>query len=232
MRDKGTQRGDQQLSDRVRVWDFPTRAFHWMLVVLIGWEWATSDLGGNWMTYHMWGGYLVLCLVLFRLLWGFIGSTTARFSAFLCSPHRTWRYVRTLKSGSHDGGYGHNPLGGWAVAAFLLSLSVQVGTGLFATDDILTAGPLNPLVRNRTADFLTLVHKVNFDILLGLIVIHVLAVALHKLVGGKNLVRPMITGHASQKMAAGEPKLAFAASLTGILALTVSAFVAWLIIRI
>ncbi|MHB8253390.1 MAG: cytochrome b/b6 domain-containing protein [Acidiferrobacter sp.] len=223
---------DTQTNKPVQVWDFPTRAFHWLLVLLIGWEWATSHLGGNWMTYHMWGGYVVLGLILFRVLWGFVGSTTARFSSFLCSPRRTWQYVKTLVTGSHNHSYGHNPLGGWSVAAFLVSLSIQVGTGLFSTDDILTAGPLNPLVRNRTADFLTLIHKVNFDVLLGLVAIHIVAVVLHRVIGGHNLVGPMITGRAPLKKSGAHPGLAFARGWTSILALTVSAVIAWLIIRI
>ena len=232
MNDQQVKQSVHQINKKTRVWDFPTRAFHWALVILIGWEWASSHLGGNWMTYHMWGGYLVLCLVLFRVLWGFIGSTTARFSTFLCSPRRTWQYLKALASGSHNSGYGHNPLGGWAVTAFLISLSIQVGTGLFATDDILTAGPLNPLVPNRTADFLTQAHKLNFDVLLGLVVVHVVAVALHRIIGGHDLVRPMITGHAAPKKLASPPRLAFAHAWAGVFAFTVSALITWLIVQI
>lgn len=215
-----------------RVWDFPTRAFHWSLVILIGWEWASSHLGGNWMTYHMWGGYAVLTLIIFRVLWGFIGSTTAKFSAFLSSPKAMWRYLLALRTGRYNGSPGHNPLGGWAVAAFLLSLAVQAGTGLFATDDILTAGPLNPLVRNRTADFLTLVHKVNFDILLGLIAVHVTAIALHRILGGKNLVTPMITGRAPiSHHGAFRASLAFARPWLSLMAFGLSAVLTWLIVQ-
>jgi cytochrome b len=186
--------GDQGQS--IPVWDFPTRAFHWSLVILIGWEWASSHLGGRFMTYHMWGGYAVFALILFRLTWGFIGSRTARFSHFMSSPRRTWDYIKSWRSHLSRGSYGHNPVGSWSVAAFLVSLSVQVGTGLFATDDVLTSGPLNPLVRNRTADWLTDIHKANFDILLGLIGAHILAILAHRLIGGHNLVKPMITGRA------------------------------------
>lgn len=215
-----------------RLWDFPTRAFHWSLVILVGWEWVSSDLGGNWMTYHMWGGYVVLTLIIFRVMWGFIGSTTAKFSTFLASPKKTWRYLRTLRTHQHDSGVGHNPLGGWAVIAFLLALAVQTGTGLFATDDILSAGPLNPLVGNRTADFLTLVHKVSFDVLLGLIAAHVIAIALHKLLGGKNLLTPMITGRA-RAAASGLSKdpLAFARPWVSFIALCLSAAITWVIVK-
>ncbi len=216
-----------------RVWDIPTRVFHWSLVILIGWEWASSHLGGNAMTYHMWGGYAVLALIIFRVLWGFIGSTTAKFSAFLRSPKEMWRYLLVLRTGHYNGGPGHNPLGGWAVAAFLLSLAVQAGTGLFATDDILTAGPLNPLVSNRTADFLTLIHKVNFDVLLGLIAVHVTAIALHKVLGGKNLVTPMITGRApASHHGAFRTSLVFARPWLSLIAFGLSAVLTWLIVQI
>lgn len=215
-----------------RLWDFPTRAFHWSLVILIGWEWASSHLGGNGMTYHMWGGYAVLALIIFRVLWGFIGSTTAKFSSFLASPKTTWRYLMTLRTSRHDAAVGHNPLGGWAVIAFLLALAIQTGSGLFATDDILSAGPLNPLVSNRTADFLTLVHKVSFDVLLGLIAAHVIAIALHKILGGKNLLTPMITGR-TRAAAFGLSKapLTFARPWVSFIALCLSAAITWAIVK-
>lgn len=216
---------------RMRVWDFPTRAFHWALVLLIAWEWLSSDLGGGWMTYHMWGGYAVLCLVLFRVLWGFMGSTTARFSAFIRSPRRVWQYITGRGAESGHDGYGHNPLGGLSVVAFLVSLSVQVTTGLFATDDILTQGPLNPLVRNRTADFLTSIHKVNFDILLGLISVHILAVLAHRIIGGKNLVGPMITGYTDGSAVKRARHIVFARAWVGVLALSLSGIITWLIVR-
>ncbi len=223
---------DHRTTSTGRLWDFPTRAFHWSLVILIGWEWASSHLGGNWMTYHMWGGYIVLMLIIFRVMWGFIGSTTARFSSFLASPKRTWRYLMTLRGHQHHANPGHNPLGGWAVVAFLLALAIQAGTGLFATDDILNAGPLNALVRNRTADFLTLVHKVNFDILLGLIAVHIVAIALHQVLGGKNLLTPMITGHTSAAAPSmSRAPLAFSRPWVGLMTLGLSAVITWLIIK-
>lgn len=215
-----------------RVWDFPTRVFHWTLAALFGWEWFTGKTGGTWMTYHMWGGYVILTLIIFRLLWGFIGSTTARFKAFLVSPKKVGRYIRGLILGTNPRSYGHNPLGGWMVMAFLLSLSVQVGTGLFATDDILTAGPLNPLVRDRTADFLTLVHKINFNVLLGLVALHVGAILVHMIVGRKNLVGPMITGRTKVSEAGPDSDGYFARMISAVVGLGVSATLTWLIVQI
>lgn len=216
--------------ERPRIWDVPTRAFHWTLAALVAWEWASSHLGHGFMRYHMWGGYAVLTLILFRLSWGFVGSHTARFAQFLRSPRGTWEYVKSWRHGAPDI-HGHNPLGGWAVIAFLLSLTVQVGTGLFATDDVLTAGPLNGLVGSRMADWLTTIHKWNFDVLLTLIAIHVSAVILHRVIAGHDLVRPMITGRAARPMS---PVVnhAFARPWVSVLALALSGLGTWLILQI
>lgn len=217
--------------ERPLVWDVPTRTFHWALVILVVWEWVSSHLGHRFLRYHMWGGYAVLTLILFRLSWGFVGSRTARFAHFLRSPRRTWEYIRSWRSKAHQP-YGHNPLGGWAVAAFLVSLSVQVGTGLFATDDVLTAGPLNGLVRGRTADWLTHVHKLNFDILLALVATHVIAVILHRVIAGHDLVRPMITGRAAHPLPGHTPADGFARAWVGLVALALSGLGAWAILQI
>ncbi len=218
--------------DTRKLWDFPTRAFHWTLAFLFGWEWFTGKTGGTWMTYHMWGGYAVLTLIIFRLLWGFVGSSTARFAAFLRSPREIGLYIRGLVSGTNSHAYGHNPLGGLMVVAFLLSLSVQVGTGLFATDDILTAGPLNRLVGNRTADLLTLIHKDNFDILLSLVALHILAIALHLVVGRKNLVGPMITGRIRLSGSGGHQEAFFVRTIHAATGLIAAALLTWLIVQI
>ena len=217
------------ITETVRVWDLPTRLFHWLLVLLIGWEWASSHLGQRFLVYHMWGGYAVLALLVFRLLWGLIGSETARFSSFVASPRRVWQYLR---SAGKDTCWrlGHNPLGGWSVMAFLLVLSVQVGTGLFATDDILTAGPLNRFVRNRTGDLLTHIHKLNFDLILGLVGIHILAIIAHRVIGKHDLVKPMLTGHADLPAPAQRPAPFFARLwLAGLVALA-SVLATWLVV--
>jgi len=220
------------LKGAVHVWDFPTRTFHWLLVALIAFEWASVHLGGRFMTYHMWGGDAVLTLLVFRLAWGFVGSRTARFSHFVRSPRQTLAYIRSWRNRATFDGYGHNPVGGWAVGAFLVSLSIQVGTGLFATDDILTEGPLNPLIRNKTADFLTHIHKLNFDFLLALMATHIIAVVLHKLVGGHDLVRPMITGRAPRERFPEHTHVRFAHPWIGVLTLGVAVATTWLIVHL
>ncbi|WP_298135362.1 cytochrome b/b6 domain-containing protein [Acidiferrobacter sp.] len=221
-------RPDQQ----PRIWDVPTRVFHWSLVILVAWEWASSHLGHGFMRYHMWGGYAVLTLILFRVSWGFVGSETARFAQFLRSPRNTWGYIRSWGKESHHHIHGHNPLGGWAVIAFLVTLTIQVGTGLFATDDVLTAGPLNALVGGRMGDLLTAIHKGNFDILLALVVSHVIAVILHRVIAGHDLVRPMITGRAARPVPGAISPRAFARPWVSVAALALSGLGTWLILQI
>ncbi len=217
-------------SGRIAVWDIFIRIFHWTLVPLVGFAWFSGDEGGRWLAYHMWDGYLILALLAFRILWGFVGSTTARFAHFLASPRRAVAYVRTVAAGQPAAHYGHNPLGGYAVAALLLSLCVQVATGLFATDDILNAGPLNALVGARTADLLTQIHKVNFDILLALVGIHLCAIVAYR-IAGRDLVTPMITGYARIAPDGRRPILQRAHPWVSAAALIVSALITYAIVQ-
>jgi cytochrome b len=171
------------------VWDPAVRLFHWALVALVAGAWISVELGA--MEVHRWCGYSLLTLVLFRLAWGLVGSRHARFGDFLRPPRTVWRYLR-----GGDVVYGgHNPLGGWSVAALLGVLLLQAGTGLFATDEILFEGPYYPAVEGATAAWLTAIHKQNVDVLLALIALHVGAVLFHRLARGHDLVRPMITGY-------------------------------------
>ncbi len=178
----------------VPIWDLPVRLFHWSLVVLLVISWATAEIGGNAMTYHLWSGYTILTLILFRLLWGFWGSTHARFNDFVRGPRAAIRYARALLQGETPLYPGHNPLGGWMVILLLLVLSIQAGTGLFANDDIAVEGPLYPWVSKAGSDFLTRIHKLNFNILLILIGLHVLAALFYLFAKGENLIVPMLTG--------------------------------------
>jgi cytochrome b len=174
--------------ERVRIWDWPTRIFHWSIVALIPALWWTAENGR--IELHMQLGLVMLALVLFRLIWGLIGSSTARFSNFLKGPRGVVSYL----NGRAAHAVGHNPLGGWSVALMLLVLGAQVGLGLFATnEDGDLFGPLALLVSGETSETLTERHETLFNILLGLILLHLLAIAVYaaKL---QNLVGPMLTG--------------------------------------
>lgn len=178
----------------VRVWDLPTRAFHWVLAICVIALVVTAKVGGNAMVWHMRLGLVVLALLVFRLVWGLVGGRWSRFASFLYAPATVLRYLR----GEHRPGdhfeVGHSPLGAFSVFALMAVLLVQVGTGLIANDEIATTGPLNQYVANATGLLASGWHKGYGQwILLGLVALHIVAIAAYKL-RGKNLVTPMITG--------------------------------------
>lgn len=179
----------------IRVWDLPTRVFHWMLVILVTVSFATGIVGGTWMQYHLWSGCTILGLLIFRLAWGFAGGRHVRFSAFVRGPRAGLHYARTLLDANAPRHLGHNPLGGWSVLAMLIALSVQAVTGLFANDDIFTEGPLYPWVSKATSDWLTHIHKLNRNVILLLVGLHVLAILFYLVIKHENLIHPMFTGH-------------------------------------
>jgi cytochrome b len=177
---------------RIRVWDAPTRLFHWSVVILIFVSWLSADQG--YMTVHLWSGLSLLALLLFRLGWGVMGTTTARFSDFLHPPRRVLAYLRTQARGEKPLHAGHNPAGGLMVMVLLAALAAQVATGLFANDGLKFAGPLALFVSDDASDGLTRVHGVIFNIILALIWLHVVAVGFYYFVKGENLVGPMLSG--------------------------------------
>jgi len=177
---------------RVRVWDAPTRLFHWALVALLVAAYVTAEIDE--LEWHMRAGYGVLALLLFRVVWGFVGSETARFAHFVRGPRAVWHHLRGFFGPAPDVAVGHNPAGGWAVVALLLVLCVQVGTGLFADDDISEAGPFAQYVERPARRFLTGLHDQSFNVLVGLAALHVAAIGAYWLVRRQNLVWPMVTG--------------------------------------
>ncbi len=181
----------------VKVWDIPTRLFHWLLVVLVTISFITAKIGGNLMTTHMISGYLVLTLLIFRIMWGVFGGHHARFVSFVCGPAAVMRYTATITRIDAPRYLGHNPLGGWSVIAMLTVLLLQASTGLFASDDIFTEGPLYPLVSNAISSTLTRIHNVNATVIGCLVAVHAAAVLFYLLVKSENLVKPMVTGFKS-----------------------------------
>ncbi len=178
----------------VKVWDVPVRVFHWLLVAAMAFLVVSGKVGGNLMEYHVYAGYSVLALVLFRVLWGFAGSTHARFASFVAGPSRGLAYAKRLLSGAPAPSAGHNPLGGWMVIVLLLSLLLQGGTGLFSNDDIAFEGPLYPFISKSLSDRLTSLHHINANVLIALVAAHVAAVLFHAFVKKEDLVRAMFTG--------------------------------------
>jgi cytochrome b len=177
----------------VRIWDLPTRLFHWALVVCVVGLVATANIGGNAMNWHFRFGYSVLTLLLFRVLWGLIGGRWSRFVSFIYSPGSLVRHLRGQSPTAFNAG--HSPTGALSVFALLLVLLVQVGTGLVADDEIAFAGPLSALVSGSTVSWATGYHKeIGKVILIALVVLHLLAIAFYKKFKKTDLIRPMVMG--------------------------------------
>lgn len=177
----------------IRVWDLPTRVFHWALTLCVIGLVITANLGGSWMTWHGRLGYAVLSLLLFRIVWGFVGGYWSRFGSFLFGPSAVLAYLRGKARPEHR--IGHNPLGMFSVFALLIVLLLQVSTGLFADDEIAFTGPLVGLVSGDTVSQATRYHKtVGKLLLIALVVLHVLAILFYKWFRKDNLVGPMVLG--------------------------------------
>jgi cytochrome b len=176
----------------VLVWDIPIRVFHWLIVVLVAAAYATWRV--NWMVWHGRVGDALLTLLLFRLLWGFFGGDTARFSRFLTSPRLAFRHLKYAFRREPDRQVGHNPAGGWMVLLLLVLLLVETLTGLYVANDIADEGPLTEVVPAWAANAIASSHAILWDALLAAIILHVLAIAGFAAIKGQDLLRPMITG--------------------------------------
>jgi cytochrome b len=178
-----------------KVWDIPTRAFHWLLVVSIIASWATAEIGdGAYMRFHLWLGYWTGGLILFRIIWGVIGTRHARFASFLKGPRAFLGYAASLTGKRHVEAPGHNPMGGWMVALMLALVAAQVGTGLFADDDIVWSGPWSHTVSGALSSSLTSWHHTIFSAIQIAVLLHLCAIGYYGFVLRNNLVGPMVTG--------------------------------------
>jgi len=177
----------------VRIWDLPTRLFHWALAICCVGLFVTGKMGGSAMSWHFGFGYAVASLLLFRLIWGLFGGRWSRFSAFSYPPRAVLAYLRGQAPAGHA--IGHNPLGAQAVFAMLLVLLAQVGSGLFSEDRGEVFGPLSALVSQASVRLATGYHKnVGQRLLLALVLLHLAAIAWHHLRRKNKLVKPMVTG--------------------------------------
>lgn len=181
------------MPNTVRVWDLPTRLFHWALAACVAGSIATGYVGGAVIQWHARLGYAVLALLLFRIVWGMVGGRWSRFTSFVRGPGSVLAYLRGQPHPDHL--VGHNPAGGLSVLAILLVLLAQVGSGLVSDDEISFTGPLNRFVAGATALKATWYHKeVGQLLILALVALHVAAVLFYLWKKRENLVRPMVTG--------------------------------------
>ena len=213
-----------------RVWDLPTRLFHWLLAAGVTGLVVTGQVGGSWMDWHFRLGYSVLALLLFRLIWGFVGGHWSRFTHFLYSPTTIWRYLRG--HGAPEHAVGHNPLGFLSVLGLLGFTLLQVATGLFSDDEIATSGPLSKFATgewvSRASDYHTDIGKF---ILLALVFLHLAAIVFYRVKKKRNLVAPMVWGDKQTElgMPSARDDLASRLLALGVLALSGGAVAALLI---
>ncbi len=201
-------------SKRILLWDLPTRLFHWSLALAVGAAVVTGQVGGNLIDWHGRIGLFIVGLLAFRIVWGIVGSTYARFAQFFPTPAKIKAYLAGRWAGE-----GHNPLGALSVFGLIFLLTVQVATGLFANDDIAFTGPLADLVAREVSNRLTGLHHLLGNGLIALVVLHVAAIGFYGHVKKQKLLKPMITGWKDD--ADGEP-----ARGGGLVALVVALLVA------
>jgi cytochrome b len=212
---------------KIRVWDLPTRIFHWALVLCVIGSVATAQIGGAAMAWHFRCGYAILTLLLFRLVWGVVGGQWSRFNSFMYTPNTILAYIRG--KGRPEQSIGHSPTGALSVFALLLVLLMQVISGLTSDDEITAAGPLVSFVSNAWVTNTTFYHaNVGKFILLGLLALHIGAIIYYQLTKKQNLTRPMINGDKEVDMVSVSSKDTAASRLLAIFILIGSAlFVAW-----
>jgi cytochrome b len=212
---------------RVRIWDAPTRLVHWAIVVLVALAWWTES--HDEMPQHLLCGYVLLGVVVFRLIWGVLGGSTARFSSFVRGPVAVARYAGKLARGQASFVLGHNPMGGWSVVALLAILAGEGGFGLFCVDvDGVESGPLAARVSFEAGRSAAHWHHQLFNVLLALIVLHLCAIAFYAIVRRDDLVRPMLTGSrtapegTAPMQPSGWPRLVLSAALAAVVAVWAS----------
>ena len=188
------------------VWDLPTRLFHWSVVALVAAAYVTWRL--NWMGWHAWTGDALLALVLWRVLWGFVGSDSVRFSRFLAPPAAAVRHLAHVFRREPDREAGHNPAGGWMVLLLLALLLGQTLTGIYVDNDVADVGPLTEMMPAPFDNAMTALHALFWDVLLVAVALHVLAILVYAVAKRHNLLLPMITGRKTLPATVPAPRTA------------------------
>ena len=212
---------------KVRVWDLPTRFFHWSLVLGVICLSVSGLIGGNAMVWHFRFGYAVLSLLLFRLVWGLVGGRWSRFGAFIYAPQSVLSYLQGRGKPEHS--VGHSPVGAASVFALLGILLAQAGTGLLSDDEISASGPLTRFVSNATVNLATNYHKnIGKWVLLALVALHIGAIVFYPW-RKHNLIRPMLNGDKELALAVPGSRDDALTRTAAVLVLALcAAFAAWL----
>lgn len=213
------------------VWDLPLRLFHWLLAIAIAGAWFTYEVGGGNFRWHSWFGYATVVLVVFRLIWGFVGPRHARFANFVRGIGAISRYARALFGPGAQRTPGHNPLGALMVVAMLALTGIIALTGLFANDEIFNTGPLYGYVSDELSDVLSRIHRELCDVLWIAIAIHLLAIGWYWAIKRDNLVVPMITGRKRRSHCPAEHGIAGSRPWLALLILAAVAAALYVLIR-
>ncbi len=213
------------------VWDLPLRLFHLLFALSVCASFATAKAGFDWVEIHMRLGYWMIGLLVFRIIWGFVGPRHARFMNFIKGPVTVWRYTRKFLKGEALESVGHNPLGSLMVILMLVLVCVQVGTGLFVTDDIMYSGPYSPVVSSMTADSLTGWHHRNFNFILIAVVLHIGAAVYYLRVRQQDLITPMVSGKKAASVVPEAEELDGSQLLKALIVAVISAAAVWLLLE-
>ena len=229
----------RQRRRRVAIWDMPTRLFHWVVVLLFIALWITGTDGP--LDWHIPIGEALLALLLFRLAWGIVGSRHSRFSDFVVGPRAAWQHAHEMlrvalrgaagappeADAAHAPHAGHTRIGGWMILVLLALLLAQSVSGLFASDEITTDGPLTHLVSGHAERMFSDYHSIAFNVLLALIAVHIAAALFYLVRKRENLILPMITGRAELPETAAASEGRFASGWLALALLAVAVAIVW-----
>ncbi|SEK34845.1 Cytochrome b [Colwellia chukchiensis] len=213
------------------IWDLPLRLFHWLLVLSIAASWYTSKQDNGLIDYHLLTGYFTLGLIVFRLLWGFFGTTHAKFRNFIPSFKKVSAYIRHFNSDAPEHYPGHNPLGSLMVFFMLAVILLQAVSGLFMNDEIFTSGPYSGAINGKLEAIFITIHRHGFDYILAAIALHVFAVLYYVSVKKQALISAIITGKKSAQVVNKKDSISRSKlGLAILISLLVAAFVYWLVV--
>ncbi len=219
------------VSKQFLIWDLPLRIFHWLFALTILASWYTSDQDRELIELHLQLGYFALGLIVFRLLWGIVGSKHSRFLSFMPTPKRVIDYIRNVVSNCDTSTVGHNPLGGLMVILMITLVSLQAISGLFINDDVFSAGPYYDSVSKEIEQVMVFLHHHIFDYMIGAIALHLLAIFYYVRIKKQNLILPMITGKKSADNVSENDQIKHSKLwLAGFIILIVVIFIYWLVV--
>jgi len=219
------------LPKHVLIWDLPLRIFHWLFAFTVIASWYTSDQDNDLIDVHMKLGYFTLGLLVFRILWGFVGTKHSRFSSFFPTPTRLRLYINDWRSNQVKSTTGHNPLGSLMVFLMIFLISLQAISGLFINDDVFSSGPYYDSLSKELEQFMFFLHHNVFDFMIAAIVIHLLAIAYYVRVKKQLLIIPMITGKKPENLVNVTDKIKHSKIfLAVVLVIAITAFIYWLVV--